>query len=193
MKPFTPLRKALRGLAPAVLVTALATIIVAGTALADAVTTGQTVNWTGQGANSSGIADSCSDTEWLFVLNGIAAANANDVPQQISVTFTNGTTTTFPLTSLQGNLANGAGNAHYSIAVTAQNGSLGIKSAFFVVPAGMTAYNQFVLSHGGFCGPKSPPPPPPGGTPELDSILLFAAGLTGLGCYVALRRRARRI
>jgi hypothetical protein len=42
--------------------------------------------------------------------------------------------------------------------------------------------------------PKPTPhgPPPVGATPELDSLLLFGVGLTGLGGYVVTRVRARR-
>lgn len=35
-------------------------------------------------------------------------------------------------------------------------------------------------------------PPPPDATPELDSIVLLAAGLTGLGGYASLQIRSRR-
>ena len=35
-------------------------------------------------------------------------------------------------------------------------------------------------------------PPPPGATPELDSLLLFGSGLSGLGGYAIMRLRARR-
>jgi hypothetical protein len=35
-------------------------------------------------------------------------------------------------------------------------------------------------------------PPPAGQTPELDSVLLFASGLSGLGAYGLRWRRARR-
>jgi hypothetical protein len=36
-------------------------------------------------------------------------------------------------------------------------------------------------------------PPSPGATPELDSLLLFASGLSGVAGYALLRRRARRL
>jgi hypothetical protein len=35
-------------------------------------------------------------------------------------------------------------------------------------------------------------PPSPGATPELDSLLLFGSGLSGLGGYAIMRLRARR-
>jgi hypothetical protein len=38
----------------------------------------------------------------------------------------------------------------------------------------------------------TPGPPAPGATPELDSLLLFGFGLTGLGGYAVTRYRARR-
>ena len=45
-----------------------------------------------------------------------------------------------------------------------------------------------------WCAPPSPPggDPKPGATPELDSLLLFGVGLSGLGGYAVTRYRARR-
>jgi hypothetical protein len=40
-------------------------------------------------------------------------------------------------------------------------------------------------------GPN-PGPPSPSATPELDSLLLFGFGLTGIGGYAVTRYRARR-
>jgi hypothetical protein len=35
-------------------------------------------------------------------------------------------------------------------------------------------------------------PPPPGATPEVDSLVMFGSGLSGLAAYVLRRRRAGR-
>jgi hypothetical protein len=62
---------------------------------------------------------------------------------------------------------------------------LNLASANFSVPVS----NPCLAS---ICDPGLPPPSP-GATPELDSLVLFGSGLTGVAAYLLRRRRASRI
>src|SRR6266851_5255624 len=145
---------------------------------------------------ATGKPDSCSTTEWLFVINGVSPAGT--APTSISVVFdTNGTPTAVDvaLTFQQTFLNPPETTAHYSIPIDSTSAAYVFDGASAQLPVS-TTYNNFVLSHGSCAGSTSitppPPPPGPGATPELDSLALFGTGIIGLGGYVLTRLRASR-
>jgi hypothetical protein len=148
----------------------------------------------------SGKPDTCSTSEWLFVINGISPSG--NAPSSISVVFdTNGSTTAsdVTLTFQQVFLNPKRTTAHYSIQIDSTNAGYVFDSASAQLLDG-TSYNNFVLSHGSCAGTSTPPgggtggggTPPPGATPELDSLALFGTGMFGLAGYAITRMRASR-
>lgn len=172
---------AVRAAALALLVTGA----LSSTALADT-----TVTIGGGFSPTTGKPESCDSTEFLFVINSISGP----APTSITAVFDTGPGTPTFSVSVPRTFLNPPGStAHFSLAIDASNKMDVLSTATVIVPTGTTIGN-FVLSHGS-CAPfttTTPPPPPPGGTPELDTLALFAAGALGVAGYAINRRRASR-
>jgi hypothetical protein len=157
-----------------------ATSLLAATAMASF-----TISAKGGWTTTTGKPDSCSTSEWLFVINGISGGPP---PGSIKVTFDAGSADV-TLTFVETFQNPQASNAHYAIPITSANTNYTLDGATAVLQDG-TTYNNFVLSHGSCAAPPPPPPPPPqAGTPELDSLILFGAGAALVGGFGYLRRR----
>jgi len=171
---------------------------------------GGTISAHGGWNATTGLPDTCDSTEWLFVINGLSS-NASKInprgnvtyqayPSSISVWFDNSTNVDIPQTAVQIFANPPSSTLHYSIPVDSTNSHYKLDGATATfshsTDGNAMTYNNFVLSHGpcasGGTPPPPPPPPPPGATPELDSLLLFGSGATGLGGYVLMRLRSRK-
>ena len=150
---------------------------------------------------STGKPDTCSTSEWLFVLNGVSPAGS--APSSIAVVFDkNGspTATDITLTFTETFLNPVRTTAHYAMPIESTTAGYVFDSASAQLPVG-TSYNSFVLSHGSCAGSSTPPAggaggggitPPPTATPELDSVALLGTGLLGMAGYAVTRMRASR-
>jgi len=167
---------------------------------------GGMISASGGWSTATGKPDSCSSTEWLFVINGLSS-NASRInsqgtvtyhayPNSISVSFDTSVNVDVPATGVEIFANPSSSNLHYSIPVTAANAQYTLDGATAVfghsTDGSAMTYSNFVLSHGPCATTPPPPPPPPGATPELDSLVLFGGGAAGLAGYMLIRRRARK-